>query len=160
MATTTIARTPSRHRWSLALERFYPLGGAVLAAFVCWAVDIRFPDQVPSMPISLLGSTVAFGAIVSGFVGASLTILTALSTPLMRDIRRTLYIRILRSYLGWALASGVILSCTSILGMWVYQSGWFLSVSCAVFVFCLLCLFRLARVMLLIFSDPDNLPHT
>ena len=159
MATTTIASRPSRQRWGLSLERFYPVGGAVLAAFACWGFELKFPLQVASMPISLLGSTVAFGAIVSGFVGASLTILTALATPLMRDIRRTLYIRILRSYLGSALASGIILSCTSILGMWVYQSAWFLPVWCAVFAFCLLCLFRLARLMLLIFSDPDNLPH-
>ena len=160
MVTTTIARTPSRQRWGLSLERFYPAGVAVLAALASWVFEIEFPANDLSMPLYLLSSTVAFGAIVSGFVGASLSILTALDTPLMRDLRRTQYRRILRSYLGWALASGIILSCTSILGMWVYQSGWFLIFGCAMFAFCLACLWRLARVMLLIFSDPDNLPHT
>lgn len=160
MVTTTVARTPSRQRWGLSIERFCPAAIAALAALASWVFDIEFPENEFSMPLYLLSSTVAFGAIVSGFVGASLSILTALDTPLMRDLRRTQYRCILRSYMGWALASGIILSFTSILGMWMYQSGWFLIFGCAMFAFCLACLWRLARFMLFIFSAPDNLTHT
>ena len=159
MATTTIENISANRKWGLRLERYYPLGFAVIAAAVCLWLNIKLPSEPSSIPIYLFGSTVTFGAIVSGFVGTALSILTALATPLMKNLRNTRrYILVLRNNLGSALASGIMLSCTSIVGMWLYQYELFLYVWCFMFTFCLACLFRLARNMLFIFSDPRNSP--
>ena len=159
MATTAIANMADRRKWELNLERFYPVGFAAAAAVACWWLNIKLPSEPSS--IFLFGSTVAFGAIVSGFVGTSLSILTALATPLMQNLRKTRkYILILRRNLGSALASGIMLSCASIAGLWLHQYELFLSVWCFMFAFCLACLFRLARNMLFIFSDPSNSPQS
>ena len=145
-----IFRWPSR---SLVWERFYPFAWAAIAAVMCWRLGFDFAD----VPVHLLSATVTFGAIVSGFVGTSLAILTSLDTPIMRKIRRTLYVRILRRYLGWALASGIVLSCVNILGMFLHAtSSWFAMAWWAALTFCIACLYRLARTMLFVFSDPEN----
>ncbi len=149
---------PKMHlfKWTLTKERYYPLVCAGIAALVCWGFDLDLP---PVTPERLLSATVTFGAIASGFVGTSLSILTALGTRVMRKIRKTEYLHVVRGYLGWALASGIILSCVSMGGMWLGVAGWFTMVWCAVLVFCVACLWRLARTMLFIFSDPDNQPE-
>jgi len=127
---------------------------ALLAATTCWWLGLSLPAQ----PAILLSATVTFGAIVSGFVGTSLAMLTSLGAPVMRRIRRTMYVRILRGYLGWALASGIVLSCTSLTGLFLNTtSAGFTTAWCATLTFCVACLYRLARVMLFVFSDPENL---
>ncbi len=141
-----------RHSW---FERLYPAGCSVVAAAACWVFKLEPPKEPSSVFIFLFASSVTFGAIVSGFVGTSLSILTALVTPLMKEIRRTSYLNKLGSYLGFALASGIILSCTSIVGMWLIYYDWFFGIWCGVFVFCVACLYRLATIMLLIFRDHD-----
>ena len=139
---------------SLVWEQCYPFALAATAAVICWWLSLDFAD----VPLQLLSGTVTFGAIASGFVGTSLAILTSLGTPVMRKIRRTPYVRILRRYLGWALASGIVLSCVSILGLFLHAtSSWFTMAWWAVLVFCITCLYRLARTMLFVFSDPENL---
>lgn len=145
-----IFRWPSR---SLLWEQSYPFAWAAVAAVMCWWLGFDFAD----VPVHLLSATVTFGAIVSGFVGTSLAILTSLDTPIMRKIRRTLYVRILRRYLGWALASGIVLSCANILGMFLHAtSSWFAMAWWAALTLCIACLYRLARTMLFVFSDPEN----
>ena len=141
-----------RHSW---FEHLYPAGCSVVAATACWMFKLEPPKEPSSVVIFLLASSVTFGAIVSGFVGTSLSILTALVTPLMKEIRRTSYLSKLGSYLGFALASGIILSCTSIVGMWLIYYDWFFGIWCGVFVFCVACLYRLATIMLLIFRNHD-----
>ena len=155
MATTEVAQALSRQmRMTLTTERYYPFVLAALAAAASWGVDFALPAH----PEALLGATVAFGAIASGFVGTSLSILTALGTRVMRRIRQTTYVHILREYLGWALASGLVLSCASIVGLVVdTPSVWLAIIWCATLTFCIACLYRLARVMLFVFSDPENL---
>lgn len=138
---------------SLVWEQCYPFALAVVSAVICWWLGFDFAD----VPLQLLSATVTFGAIASGFVGTSLAILTSLDTPVMRKIRRTPYVRILRWYLGWALTSGTVLSCVSILGLFLHAtSSWFAMAWWAAFTFCIACLYRLARTMLFVFSDPEN----
>lgn len=137
---------------SLVREQCYPFALAAVSAVMCWWIGVDFAD----VPLHLLSATVTFGAIASGFVGTSLAILTSLDTPIMRKIRRTSYVRVLRRYLGWALASGIVLSCASILGMFLHASSWFAMAWWGAFTFCIACLYRLARTMLFVFSDPEN----
>lgn len=134
-------------------ELCYPFVFGVLALITCW----YFKKDLGNDPTQLLSATVSFGAIVFGFVGTSLSILTSLNTPVMRKIRRTRYLKLLRKYLGWALLSGILLSLVSIIGMFFsFTALWFSAIWCATLIFCIACLWRLARVMLLLFSDHEN----
>jgi len=142
---------------TLTYERNYPWATALILAilFIC------FVGHVGSEPIRTFAATLVFGAISSGFVGTSLSILIGLDTRFGRRIRKTDYLLRLRGYIGWALASGIFVVIMSITGM-VLESdceirmlfvkfGW----AFAIF-FCLTCLYRLARVMLNVFSHNEN----
>lgn len=137
------------------LERCCPFIAGGIASVACW----YFQLDLVNAPRQLLGATVSFGAIVSGFVGTSLSILTGLETPVMLKIRRTHYLKQLREYLGWAMASGILLSLISIMGMFLLlTANWFAAIWCFILVFCIAWLWLLARVMLLLFSHPENMP--
>lgn len=156
MATAALVETVFRQmRMTLTRERYYPLACAAVIALLFWWLDLKLPAD----PGRLLSATVTFGAIASGFVGTSLSILTGLGTPVMRKIRQSRYVAILREYMGWALASGLVLSCTSIIGLFLCTTSLALTIAwSATLTFCIACLYRLAKVMLLVFSDPENLP--
>lgn len=140
---------------TLIWEKYYPQVFAVVAAIAAWYFDL----MVGGEQSLLLTTTVTFGAIVFGFVGTSLSILTSLGTTVMQRIRQTDYIYALRRYLGWGLGSGALLSCVSIIGLLLNPNEqMFANLWCGVMVFCLACLYRLARMMLRIFSDSENLP--
>ena len=140
------------HIW---LERTYPALIGVVGAAASWC----FGWDLTGAPAELLGAAVSFGAIASGFVGTSLAILTSLGTPIMQQVRRTKYVRILRGYMGWALASGVLLSCVSVVGLFPRVSSvGFTAAWCGVSAFCIACLYRLAAAILLVFGDPENAP--
>ena len=139
---------------TLTVEQFYPPVLAAVVAVACWWLDLNLPAD----PGRLLSATVTFGAIASGFVGTSLSILTGLGTPVMRKIRQSRYVHILRGYMGWALASGLVLSCTSIIGLFLGTTSLTLTIFWgATLTFCIACLYRLVKVMLFVFSDPENL---
>lgn len=139
-------------------ERYYPLIAALIAAVGAWFFDVAIKEGSEL----LLSATITFGAIVSGFVGTSLSILTSLGTPVMHKVRKTSYIKDVRHHLGWGLGSGVILSCISIVGLLFgvddFQRNSFTYIWTFGLVFCLACLYRLGMIMLRIFSDPENLP--
>ena len=142
---------PSRWLKSAVWERQYPLLAATLAGVICWAAGVAMPVDANFV----LAATVTFGAIVSGFVGTSLSILIALNSPVMREVRKTKFIGTLERYLSRALMSGIVLSCTSLVGMWTAHEAWYPAVWSFVLVFCLLCLVRLARIILGLFLDPE-----
>ena len=146
----------STFRWfrSPTWERWYPVIVASLVAVV-WSY---FGISMPEDGRFLLGSTVTFSSVVTGFVGASLSILIALDNPLMHKVRNTAYVKFLQNYLGWALASGVLLVAVSILGMWTCGSWWYGPVWIGAATFCIGCLFRLAKIMLRIFVHKDAGP--
>ena len=155
MATVSLRQMLSLRK-SLRLERYYPLFFAALAAIVSFFSEI----VITAEGSLLLSASISFGAITSGFVGTTWSILTSLGTIIMQRVRRTGYIKILRLYMGWGLASGVILSCVSMIGLlFSLQDVLFTSLWCASTVFCIACLYRLAIIMLYIFSDPENLPE-
>ena len=156
MATVALKSMFGR-RVTLNQQKYYPQVLAVFGAILVWFFEL----DMQGTPPMLLGSAVTFGAIVSGFVGASLSILTTLDTPVMQQIRKTNYIRTLRLYLGWGLSSGVILSCVSMVGLFFMFSGHlFTAIWIAALVLCIACLYRLAWFMLLIFSDRENTPQS
>lgn len=136
---------------SQTAERFYPFLLAAASGLASWCWDLEMRPNA----LQLLTATVTFGAVASGFVGTSLSILTSLDTPVMREIRATPYLDILRSYLGWALAAGITLSLTAITGLLLDMacSQAFIAAWCTMLVFCVCCLWRLGRTMLLVFGD-------
>ena len=140
---------------SLTTERLYPFLIAGASGAASWCQDLRMEQNAPQ----LLSTTVTFGAIASGFVGTSLSILTSLETPVMRKIRATPYLGMLRGYLGWALVAGIVLSLTGIVGLFmdIGSNPFFVSVWCTALVFCICCLCRLGGMMLKVFGHRENL---
>ena len=142
---------------SMTWERLFPFIVAIVAGAACYCLGLEMKANASP----LLSATVTFGAVASGFVGTSLSILTSLDTPAMQEIRATTYLVILRKYLGWALAAGIALSVTGLLGLFLDLSHapWFGAAWCLVLAFCISCLWRLGKMMLLVFSDRKNVPR-
>ena len=134
------------------------VGGSARSWPIGLALSKKASGCMTCAPIQLWGAMVTFGAIASGFVGTSLSILTSLGTPVMSTLRESGYVRTLRNYLGWALSSGIMLSGASLAGMFqaIAMAPWFSIAWCGALVFCVGCLYRLATVMLFVFTDPDN----
>lgn len=154
MATATLAMSAFRWFRSPRWEQLYPLVVAVLAAITWLYLRIPMPEDCRYM----LGATVTFSSVATGFVGTSLSILIALDSPLMHKVRTTPYITYLQTYLGWALASGILLVAVSILGMWIASSWWYGAAWIGAVAFCIGCLYRLAKIMLRIFAHKDGGP--
>lgn len=78
----------------LTSEKHYLFVLVALAATSSWwaGCDIEAYDTLT------IASIVTFGAITSGFVGASLSILTSLNAPVMQRIRKTRYLVTLKRY--------------------------------------------------------------
>ena len=145
-------------RWtsSLSFERHYPWVLALLmgagSLYSGWVAGADLP--------LLLGATVAFGSIIAGFVGTSLSILTSLGSAVMNRIRATRYIQVVRDYLGQGLGSGILVAFVGMAGLafTLYGQAWFTALWVTAVVYCAACLYRLARTMLRIFVDPENHP--
>ena len=139
---------------SLTWERWYPCAVAVLVAGLGAAFD---PDRL-AFPPQLLGGTVSLGAFAFGSVGAALAVLVGLDSPFMRRIRRTSYVIVLRRYVGWALLAGLALALVSLAGLLpggaarpAFAPAWGFALA-----FCLACLHRIGRIMLLLVNDPEH----
>ena len=127
------------------MEYWYPIVLGILVATGAFVVGLKLPN--PSS--FLLGSTVTFGAIVSGFVGTALSILIGLDTPFMRQVNRTPYKFHIRSYTAHALSSGVLLSMAGLMGLlFALSATWFAAIWSGLLAFCFASVFRLATVML------------
>ena len=142
-------------RISSLSEKWGSLLLALVAALLSTIFDLAI-DQDELAPF--LGAAVTLGAITSGFVMASLSILTSLDTPFIRSIKATrIYFRDLRRYLSTALRSGIVLASYSILLLLFDQVGIYrMAVWSFLLVLCVGYLWRLSRVMLIIF-DQDTL---
>lgn len=142
---------------SLHWERLYPFLFAFIAVPISWYFDFSIKKDQDL----LLSSSITFGAIVYGFVGTSLSILTSLGTKVMSKIRETNYLFTLKEYLGWGLLSGMIVCCVSMFGLLknAYECLFFTSIWFGAIVLCLACLFRLSNLMLQIFSHRENRPR-
>lgn len=138
------------------VDRFYPFGLALAAGLLSWVWEWAIGED----QALLLSASITFGAIVSGFVGTSLSILTSLSTRVMDRIRGTSYIYDLRSDMGWALFAGMVVCCVSMAGMLFefYSSAIYTAFWISAMMLCLACLYRLSKLMLLIFTDHENRP--
>ena len=140
---------------SLKAEKFYPFVVAGAAGVGSCAFSMDMQANAPQ----LLTATVTFGAVASGFVGTSLSILISLDTPVMHKIRASSYRQVLQGYIGWALVAGIVLALTGIVGLFLDMacSQFFVSAWCFVLAFCVCCLWRLGRMMLYVFGDRENL---
>ena len=139
---------------SLTWERWYPCTVAVLAAGLGAAFD---PDRL-AVPPQLLRGTVSLGALAFGAVGVSLAVLVGLDSPFMRRIRRTSYVIVLRRYVGRAPLAGLALALVGLASLLpgvaarpAFAPAWGFALAS-----CLVCLHRIGRIMLLLFSDPEH----
>ena len=130
----------------------------MIVASIAASVWLYLGIPMPEDGRYTLGATATFSSVVTGFVGTSLSILIALDSPLMHRVRKTSYVTFLQNYLGWALASGVLLVAVSILGMWTCSSWWYGAVWIGAGTFCIGCLYRVAKIMLRIFAHKDAGP--
>ena len=138
---------------ALVWERAYPgLAGAGCACAV-WLLGF----EVGAGQQHLVAGSITLGGVVLLIVAVSLGTLMSLSSPAMRTLRRTPYIRVVRSYLGWTLVAGPLVSCVGIYGLFFRLSGTeYAAVWAGSIAFCLGCLFRLAKLMLRVFSAPRD----
>ena len=123
-------------------EYWYPIFGAVGATV--FAILLT-PAPAAETAWLLFVSSVTFGSIIAGFVGTSLAILVGIDSQFMRDVRGTLYFRRrLKKYVSQAFASGVILACVGMTGLFfALQNQWIAAVWWGALVFCVACLVRL-----------------
>ena len=137
---------------SLTAENAYPFALGAASGLLSWCLRFQIEHNVSQIFVA----TVTLGAISFGFVGTSLSILTSLDTPIMQRIRATRYRVILKRYLGWALFGGCALSAVGIAGLVWGGAQETQYVWVATLVFCFCCLWRVARTMLEVFADREN----
>jgi hypothetical protein len=111
---------------NLTTEKFYPYVLAVGTGVIAWWQGFQFPvsDGKPLVePILTNGITIA--SIIIGLLTASLTLLPALDSPIMRAVRKSGYILILNRYIAEGIASSLIFAVLSFAGFWVQERHWF-----------------------------------
>ena len=146
---------------TMTQERWYP------SVFALGALTVGFVFYGELTLESLVFSaSVAFGAIVSGFTGASLSILMILDSPNMKFIRKNACLKkSLRSYLGGSIFSGIYLFVSSTLCLLTLKTvcqipdlfkALIFGLWCGTVVYCVCCMVRLSVVMLGLFSTAKN----
>jgi hypothetical protein len=80
------------------IEQFYPVLGAFIAVYLWWRGGVAFPPEK-----DILSASLTIGAILTGFLGTSKTLLMTLDSSLMKRIRSTPYGAQLASYMGQAI---------------------------------------------------------
>lgn len=142
------------NRVSSLVEKWGSLAVASIAALSSWAVGL----DLGSNQSALLCAAVTFGAITSGFVMTSVSLLTSLDTPLIRSIKANRrYFHDLRRYLATSLRSGIVLAGYSIFLLLASKTdGFWAVVFSFVLALCIGYLWRLSRIVLIMF-DEDTL---
>lgn len=148
-----------RDALSTLWERYYPQAITLVTFILLW----QYSHISLYSPLAL-STAATFGAIVFGFNSTVLSILTGLKSPVMNTLRANgrKHIESLRLFLGWGMLSAAILTGFCIFSLIIgpnwYETKLVCDLLLSSIVFCGTCLFRLASIMLLIFSDPNNTP--
>lgn len=134
-------------------HKFYPI---VVAAFMAGLLAVSFKffgvGCVVTDKSAFLSSSISLGAILTGFTATSLAILMALpESGVMSRLRTSGYINSLVDCFVAAMIAGFVFVIFNLICFFVSGMGcWVFSIWLFSFVYCLLALFRLGRLMLLI----------
>lgn len=102
----------------LVLEKIAPYLLAISAAMLWWKAGISLPKGE-----GVLGSSLTIGAILTGFLATSKSIVMGLDSSVMSRIRKTRYWDTLVSYLGQAIWLSLSFSAVSITGYFVPENS-------------------------------------
>lgn len=101
---------------SLLLEKIYPYFGGAISAALWWYLGL----DLPSPPELVLSSSLTLGAILTGFLATSKTILISLrGTEVMESLKESTYIDELVSYIAQAVWLSFAFSVLAIVGLFM-----------------------------------------
>lgn len=102
----------------LFFERWYPVGGAVIA-IVLWCY---FKFEMPSNQHEIFNSSLTFGAILTGFLSTALTLLISIQDrEIVKQLKESGYIKDLIRYLAQAIWFAFAFSIVSFIGLFMVQ---------------------------------------
>ncbi|MCY3627485.1 MAG: hypothetical protein OXG88_07590 [Gammaproteobacteria bacterium] len=162
MATPTLTHRHSLKKlfkWTQTKERNYPWVLALIAGSSTTLLVYVFEVDISETLPSVLNALVVFGAITSGFVGTSLSVLVSIGPNFKKKLIRSHYIHVFQNYLRSGLLAGFLLAFFSILGMILteFSGVRLVTIVCTVaLVYCFATLFRVFRIMLELFAIPDT----
>jgi len=134
---------------SLFFERTHPYIFAA-AAFIAWAV---FSPNIPNGQDNMLSAAITVGAILTGFVATSKSILTSLKeTPVMKSLEESGHLKDLVSYLAQAIYSSFFWSMLSLVGYFVSNVSYYWPLWAASGVLAALSFIRVVRIQIRILS--------
>lgn len=116
---------------NLTFERWYPYLAGALAALAWWLVEPGFHAGSSD----ILSASLTVGSILTGFLATSKAILLSLSdTAIMKDLKRSKYLRDLVSYLAQAIFFSFGYAVISLVGFFLNgnQIYWLLWVAVGV----------------------------
>lgn len=140
------------YKVKLIFEKSYPYIFGLLAAFFAYKLNLSFPKGD-----GILSASLTIGAILTGFLATSKTLLLTLDTKIMVAIRQTPYGKDLISYMGQAIWLCFIFAVLAMLGYFIntetlwYSTPWVLIAFTAAFSF-----IRVTSIMLRIISKSSE----
>lgn len=138
----------------LWIEKIYPYAGGLLAAGIWWYLDAKFPDDTGAM----LSASLTLGAILTGFLATSKTILIGLrGSAVMDTLRETTFIEELVSYLAAAIWLSFGFSLLALAGFFIKDLlQYFAIVWVAIGVMAALAFVRVTNIILKIIRHDDE----
>jgi hypothetical protein len=141
------------------VEKSYPyIGGAIVGA-LWWHFDLRLPKD----PSALLSSSLTLGAILTGFLATSKTILIGLrGSSVMETLQDSKYIRELIQYLAEAIWLSFAFSLLVLLGFFLKNTSdyFFDTLWAALGVMAALAFVRVTYIILLVIRRPDSMQNS
>lgn len=99
------------------IERIYPYAAATISAFGFYYFKLDFPKGQ-----DILSATITIGAIFTGFLATSKSLVISIDTPAMNKLRETSFFPLLIQYLREALYTSLLLGAFGILGFFTDSS--------------------------------------
>lgn len=137
------------------VEKSYPYAGGAIAGALWWYLDLDLPREAGA----LLSSSLTLGAILTGFLATSKTILISLrGSRIMESLRESEFIRELIQYLAEAIWLSFAFSLLVLVGFflgnpsrYLFDVGW-----ATLGVMAALAFVRVTYIILLIIRRPDS----
>ena len=157
-----IHKSPLRlFKWTRRKERNYPWITAVSITVIATITHLLLGLELPSDAVAqALSASVILGSVITGFIGASLAVSSGFNAKFKNQLARSQYLYVFQSYLRASLFSGLTLALAGLLGpllmVELVSVPLIAAVWIAILSYCVTCLYRICRIMFVIFVDPDT----
>lgn len=137
----------------IIIERVYPYLFGLFAVFIAETWSVTFPKGD-----DIFTASITIGAIFTGFLATSQSIIITFKSPLVSRLRQTPYFKLLLSYLGEAIWSSLFLCILSLGGYFLtsyplsryFTDSWYFTATCTFFTF-----FRITSLLNAIFNKTN-----